>query len=43
VLAPQIVYGPVRLDQAQRTELLAAYAARLNTIADERPLDVGIY
>lgn len=43
VLAPQIVYGPVRLEQAQRTELLSAYAARLNRIADEQPLDVGIY
>jgi NAD(P)H dehydrogenase (quinone) len=43
VLAPQIVYGPVRLDQAQRAELLAAYAARLETIGDEPPLDVGIY
>ena len=30
VLAPQIVYGPVRLQQEQRTELLAAYAERLN-------------
>jgi putative NADPH-quinone reductase len=27
VLAPQIAYGPVRLTQDQRTELLAAYAA----------------
>jgi len=43
VLAPQIVYGPVRLDPAQRTEMLAAYAERLRTIADEQPLDVGIY
>jgi NAD(P)H dehydrogenase (quinone) len=43
VLAPQIVFGPVRLEQAQRTELLAAYAARLDKIADEQPLDVGIY
>lgn len=43
VLAPQIVYGPVRLDQAQRAELLAAYAARLGTIGEEQPLDVGIY
>jgi NAD(P)H dehydrogenase (quinone) len=43
VLAPQIVYGPVRLEQGQRTELLAAYAERLNNIASETPFDVGIY
>ena len=43
VLAPQIAYGPVRLEQGQRTELLAAYAERLRNIADEPPLEVGIY
>ncbi len=43
VLEPQIVYGPVRLDQAHRSELLAAYADRLKRIANERPLEVGIY
>ncbi len=43
VLEPQIVYGPVRLDHAQRSGLLAAYADRLKRIANERPLDVGIY
>jgi putative NADPH-quinone reductase len=43
VLAPQIVYGSVRLEQGQRTELLAAYAERLNNIASETPFDVGIY
>ncbi len=43
VLAPQIVYGPVRLQQDQRTEHLAAYAARLRNIAGETPIEVGIY
>ncbi len=43
VLAPQIVYGPVRLDHAQRTELLAAYAGRLQNIGAETPIEVGIY
>ena len=43
VLAPQIAYGPVRLEQGERAELLAAYAARLKSIASEPPFDVGIY
>jgi NAD(P)H dehydrogenase (quinone) len=43
VLAPQIAYGPARLQQAQRFELLAAYAERLKTVAGEPPYDVGIY
>src|SRR5581483_8290987 len=43
VLAPQIAYGPVRLEQGERAELLAAYAARLKSIALESPFDVGIY
>ena len=43
LLAPQIAYGPVRLDQGQRTELLAAYAERLKNIAGEQPFEVGIY
>ncbi|MBI5261339.1 MAG: NAD(P)H-dependent oxidoreductase [Bradyrhizobium sp.] len=43
VLQPHIVYGPVRLDQEQRTVLLAAYGSRLKHIGDERPFDVGIY
>lgn len=42
-LAPQIVYGPVRLQEEERTGLLAAYAARLKNIAGEIPIDVGIY
>jgi len=43
VLAPQITYGPVRLEPGQRAELLAAYAERLKNIASETPFDVGIY
>ena len=43
VLAPQIVYGPVRLEQQQRAQLLAAYADRLKGIGSEQPFDVGIY
>ena len=43
VLAPQITYGPVRMDDSQRKQLLTAYAERLKNIADESPFDVGIY
>lgn len=43
VLAPHIVYGPVRLTAEQRQEALAAYAARLRAIGLEAPIDVGIY
>jgi NAD(P)H dehydrogenase (quinone) len=43
VLAPQIVYGPVRLEQGQRAERLASYAERLKAIAGEPPVEVGIY
>ncbi|MGJ4946387.1 NAD(P)H-dependent oxidoreductase [Bradyrhizobium sp. HKCCYLS1011] len=43
VLAPQIAYGPVRLEQSERVTLLASYTDRLKTIASEQPLDVGIY
>jgi len=43
VLEPQIVYGPARLTDEQRKQQLAAYAARLQGIARESPIDVGIY
>jgi putative NADPH-quinone reductase len=43
VLAPQIVYGPVRLEQQQRQELLRAYADRLRNIDEEKPVEVGVY
>ena len=43
VLAPQIVYGPVRLTDEQRKQLLATYSTRLQAIGLESPIDVGIY
>jgi NAD(P)H dehydrogenase (quinone) len=43
VLAPQIIYGPVRMEQNERDVLLAAYTERLKNIASEKPIDVGIY
>jgi len=43
VLEPHIVYGPVRLTDEQRKRQLAAYASRLQGIANESPVDVGIY
>jgi putative NADPH-quinone reductase len=43
VLAPQIVYAPVRMTDEQRKKHLADYAARLQRIADESPVDVGAY
>lgn len=43
VLAPQIAYGPARMKQDQRAELLAAYAKRLKYIGSETPFDVGTY
>ena len=43
VLAPQIVYGPVRLTDEDRRLALAAYAERLRRIDQESPIEVGIY
>ena len=43
VLAPQISYGPARLEDGQRKAFLAAYAKRLKNLASEKPFDVGIY
>jgi len=43
VLAPQIVYGPARLTPEQRQQHLATFAARLQGIASESPIDVGVY
>lgn len=43
VLAPQIHYGPVRVDDATRQDWLADYAARLNAIGTETPIEVGEY
>jgi NAD(P)H dehydrogenase (quinone) len=43
VLAPQIVYGPVNLTEEQRKQHLATFSTRLQGIARESPIDVGIY
>lgn len=41
VLAPQVVYQPVRLDDADRAAELQRWAERLTTIASEPPIAVG--
>jgi len=43
VLEPHIVYGPARLTEEQRKERLGTYASRLQGIANEAPVDVGVY
>jgi NAD(P)H dehydrogenase (quinone) len=43
VLAPQIVYGPARADDAQRAAWLADWDRRLGGIESESPIDVGRY
>ena len=43
VLAPHVVYGPARLSAAERAVELAAWAARLPSLAMEVPLEVGTY
>jgi len=43
VLAPNIVYGPVRLSEDERMASLKAWAVRLRTIGNEMPIDVGEY
>jgi NAD(P)H dehydrogenase (quinone) len=43
VLAPQIVYGPIRMTDEQRKRALAAYVERLQMIDRELPIDVGMY
>ncbi len=43
VLAPQIVYGPVRLSRDERLNQLNAWATRLCDIGGEAPIDVGEY
>ncbi len=43
VLAPNIVYAPVRISQEEREASLRAWAARLNKIENEQPIDVGEY
>ncbi|MFI5336613.1 MAG: NAD(P)H-dependent oxidoreductase [Opitutales bacterium] len=43
VLAPHLVYAPVRVTEDDRKRALEAWAARLRTIASEKPIDVGEY
>ena len=43
VLAPQIHYGPVRAEPAEREAWLAAWAERLRHIEEERGIVVGRY
>ena len=43
VLAPHIIYAPVRQTDETRQEWLAAYQARLQNIASEEPIQVGEY
>lgn len=43
VLAPNIVYGPVRLSEDERLASLNAWAARLLAVEKEKPIDVGEY
>ena len=43
VLAPHIVYAPVRIMPEERSAALAAWADRLRAIASEHPIDVGEY
>lgn len=43
VLAPNLVYSPVRVSQAEREAALQAWAARLRAIERETPIEVGEY
>ena len=43
VLAPEVHYGPVRVEPEVRQEWLDAWATRLRNIDDERPIEVGRY
>ena len=43
VLAPNIVYGPVRLSEDERLASLNAWAARLLAVEKEKPIAVGEY
>ncbi|MEM9778019.1 MAG: NAD(P)H-dependent oxidoreductase [Chloroflexota bacterium] len=43
VLAPHIVYGPARQTDDERAEALKSYSARLQTIEEESPIEIGIY
>ena len=43
VLAPNIVYAPVRVSNEERQASLNSWAARLNAIGSELPIEVGEY
>jgi len=43
VLAPNIVFGPGRSEETDRTAALASYAERLRGIENEAPIDTGRY
>jgi len=43
VLAPHIIFAPVRLRDDQRRDILEGYARRLRQIEKEPPIDVGEY
>ena len=43
VLAPHIVYAPIRVSDEQRQASLNAWAKRLRGIEKERPVEVGEY
>jgi NAD(P)H dehydrogenase (quinone) len=43
VLAPNLVYAPVRVSDEERQASLRSWAARLRNIANERPVEVGGY
>lgn len=43
VLAPHIIYAPVRATDETRQQWLAAFAERLRKIDRETPIEVGIY
>jgi NAD(P)H dehydrogenase (quinone) len=43
VLAPQVIYGPVRANDAQRATWLESWALRLGSIESESSIDVGRY
>jgi NAD(P)H dehydrogenase (quinone) len=43
VLAPNLVYAPVRVSDEERQASLKSWAARLRNLANERPVEVGEY
>jgi len=43
VLAPHVIFAPVRLRDDQRKDILEGYARRLKRIEQEQPIDVGEY